>query len=178
MFNLEKCSLIRLNNEYDLKSFDCDDSDLNDFYLNDCKNYQNQLLAVTYILELGEDTVAFYSLLNDKISITDVDATNKWNRIRKQLPQRKRFKSYPAMKIGRLAVATQYKNFGVGTYILDSLKQLFITNNRTGCRFITVDAYKQSLRFYERNGFQFLSEKNDDTQTRLMFFDLATLTAK
>jgi len=38
------------------------------------------------------------------------------------------FKSYPAVKIGRLAVSTEYAN----------LKQ------QAGCRFITVDAYQMS----------------------------------
>ena len=44
---------------------------------------------------------------------------------------------------------------------------LFVNNNQTGCRFITVDAYKQSLHFYEQNNFQFLDQKdiNEDYNT-------------
>jgi hypothetical protein len=55
------------------------------------------------------------------------------------------------------------------------LKDLFVTNNRTGCRFITVDAYKDSLKFYEKNGFKYLTTTDINADTRLMFFDLKQL---
>lgn len=29
----------------------------------------------------------------------------------------------------------------------------FIIDNKTGCRFITVDAYRNAIPFYEKNGF-------------------------
>lgn len=67
--------LIRLTPEFNLQTeFNCGDADLNDFLINDAKNYQNELLAVTYLLIDGEQIVAFFSLLNDLISITDVDS--------------------------------------------------------------------------------------------------------
>lgn len=91
------------------------------------------------------------------------------------MPQGKRFSSYPAMKIGRLGVSVDYKGQGWGTIIIDYLKELFISNNRTGCRYITVDAYRESLGFYERNEFSFLTTKDVDSDTRLMYFDLIQL---
>jgi hypothetical protein len=57
--------------------FNCGDADLNDFLLNDALNYQNELLAVTYLLIDGDQTVAFFSLLNDRISISDVESNRK-----------------------------------------------------------------------------------------------------
>lgn len=63
--------LIRLNPDIKQKSFVSIDSDLNDFLTIHALNYSNQLLAVTYILETELDTVAFFSLLNDKISIKE-----------------------------------------------------------------------------------------------------------
>lgn len=52
-------SLIRLTQDYQFKPFDCGDSDLNDFLINDSKSYLQKLLAVTYVLENQEETIAF-----------------------------------------------------------------------------------------------------------------------
>ncbi len=173
--DLSSYSLIRLTYDYRIKPFDCGDADLNDFLFNDARFYLKELLAVTYLIESQNETVAFFSLLNDKITIKDVDSSTVWNRLRRKLPQRKRFTSYPAMKIGRLGVWNEYKGLGYGKAILDYLKTLFTTNNRTGCKYITVDAYRQSLPFYEKNGFIYLTEKDVNSDTRLMYFDLALI---
>jgi len=173
--NLEGLSFVRLSPEHIIKPFDCGDSDLNDFLLNDAKLYQVQLLTVTYLIESDIETVAFFSLLNDKISV--IEATDKkiWNRVRRKIPYTKHKSSFPAMKIARLGVCNASKGQSIGTGILDYLKQLFINNNRTGCRFITVDAYRQSLKFYENNEFKYLSIEDEQQDTRLMYFDLSKL---
>jgi hypothetical protein len=49
----------RLNDGTILRTFDCGDEDLSDFFLNDAKNYQKQLLAVTYFEEREGKTVFF-----------------------------------------------------------------------------------------------------------------------
>jgi hypothetical protein len=63
---------------------------------------------------------------------------------------------------------------GLGRQILDWLKILFLTANRTGCRFITVDAYNnpRTIDFYERNDFRFLTSADEKDDTRQMYFDL------
>lgn len=169
--------LLRLSLDFHLKTFDCGDSDLNDFLLSDAKRYNKALLAVTYIIENDSETVAFFSLLNDKITIADTDSKSQWRKlIRDRMPFGKRFSSYPAMKIGRLGVSINHQGNGWGVIILDYLKELFISNNRTGCRYITVDAYRQSLKFYEKNGFLYLTDSDKYSDTRLMYFDLIQLT--
>ncbi|MEO8146862.1 MAG: GNAT family N-acetyltransferase [Bacteroidia bacterium] len=131
--SLKDYPLIRLTETHTIKLFDCGDNDLNDFLFNDSKNFQNNLLTVTYLIESEKETVAFYSLLNDKISIAETDSKSKWNKkIGKDIPFSKRFKSYPAIKIARLGVSSNHKGKGYGNALLDYLKQLFITNNRTG----------------------------------------------
>jgi GNAT superfamily N-acetyltransferase len=77
------------------------------------------------------------------------------------------------MKIGRLAICKEYKGNKIGTAILDYIKAWFVDNNRTGCKFITVDAYNQSLKFYEKNEFKYLTEEDKNKDTRLMYFDLS-----
>ncbi|RFS16948.1 GNAT family N-acetyltransferase [Emticicia sp. C21] len=175
---LKNFKLIRLSEDHVLKPFNCGNVDLNDFFLNDSKAYQKQLLAVTYIIESDDETVAFFSLLNDKIVFETAKDGRKnfWNLLNRSIPNSKRtYSGYPAMKIGRLGVSSNFQGRDIGTLIIDYLKDLFITNNRTGCKFITVDAYKQSLNFYIRNGFQFLTDKDEDDETRLMYFNLSAM---
>ena len=53
------------------------------------------------------------------------------------------------MKIVRLGVNVCAQHRHIGTDILDFVKQSFITNNRTGCCFVTVDALQfDSLEAY------------------------------
>jgi predicted GNAT family N-acyltransferase len=168
-------SLIRLSSDCIFKPFDCGDSDLNDFLLNDAKQSMALLQSVTYILETPNKTVGFFSLLNDKISSEEFDSKSQWKKFfNLKRPMKKN--GYPAMKIGRLATSNQYQNQGIGQAMLDYLKILFVTNNRTGCKFITVDAYAKSLAFYQKNGFKFLTPSDEKDDTRAMFFDLLPAT--
>lgn len=167
-------SLVRLTQDYIFKPFDCGDTDLNEFLLKDSKVYLQKLLAVTYALETETGIVCFFSLLNDRITKEESTSGNQWRKLFRK-PNGKDFSSFPAMKIGRLGVSQSFKAQGIGTIILDYIKELFITNNRTGCRYITVDAYRASLPFYEKNGFKYLTTKDEDQDTRLMYFDLMTL---
>ena len=171
----DKFQLVRLKTDSNLSPFDCSDDDLNDFFLNDSISHLEQLLSVTYAIENEEEnrTIAFFSLLNDKISVEDLESGNQFKKLFKaKFPARKKFKSYPAIKIGRLGVCKDHQNEGIGTTILDYIKELFISNNRTGCRFVTVDAYKESLKFYERNGFIYITKSDNNLDTRLMYCDL------
>lgn len=166
--------LKRLSHEYGLSDFDCGDKDLNDFLLNDSKSYLKKLLAVTYVLESQGKILAFFSLLNDKVTITDAESNRKWWKLFGGATGKK-FKSHPAMKIGRFAVCKEAQKSGLGCILLDYIKYLFIDNNRTGCRYITVDAYQQSLKFYEKNQFEYLTSNDQGKDTRLMYFDLIRL---
>jgi len=168
--------LIRLTPDHIIKPFDCGDSDLNEFLLLYSHIFSKELFAVTYIIENDSKTVAFFSVLNDKISSENFESKRNFQlTIRDHFPENKRFRSYPAVKIGRLGVDSEFQKSGLGTEILDYIKMLFVNNNRTGCRFITVDAYKQSLRFYEWNDFIYLDEKDKNDDTRLMYFDLSII---
>jgi GNAT superfamily N-acetyltransferase len=171
--------LIRLQADSVILPFDCGDTDLNGFLFDDAKNYANDLIAVTYIIQDKNKTLAYFNYLNDKISHTDLDGSlSKFSeRIGAYLPIGKgSHKSYPAVKIGRLAVAKDSQIGGLGKMIIDYTKGNFTTNNKTGCKFITVDAYKKSLGFYEKMGFKYLSSKDKKSDTRLMYFNLESIT--
>ncbi|MBR4156105.1 MAG: GNAT family N-acetyltransferase [Bacteroidales bacterium] len=163
----------RLNETEIINSFICGDSDLDDFVKNEASSYQKALLSVNYIMERKEETVAFFSLSNDKISVNEFDDKTSFNRFRsRKFVNRKRIKSYPAVKIGRFAINLPSQGKGIGTTLLDFIKAYFLIDNKSGCRFITVDAYKSAIPFYEKNGFVPLQD-NDGNITQLMYFDLA-----
>lgn len=71
-----------------------------------------------------------------------------------------------------LAVDKTLKGQSIGTYLLNFIKSFFVVNNKTGCRFLTVDAYKAAVPFYEKNGFVLLNDDDIDAPTRLLYFDL------
>lgn len=159
-----------------VKSFDCGDADLNDFILTESSLYRKALLAVSYVLEnkLTGEVVAYFSLANDRVSLSDFDDKREFNRFRKhRFPNEKRLKSYPAVKLCRLAVSLSARELHIGTYLIDFLKAYFIEDNKTGCRFLTVDAYINAMPFYEKNGFQQLLPDDINEHTRLLYFDLA-----
>jgi len=117
-------------------------------------------------------------VLNDSIRQGDT-TKSKLKKILRAIPHEKRgYKSHPAVKVGRLAVNSQYQRKGIGSELMDYIKGYFLDNNKTGCRFITVDAVNnpRTVNFYLRNGFDFLTSKDEGEDNRLMFFDLITYT--
>lgn len=163
----------KLVKDYYVRSFCCSDKDLTNFLLEDAKNYQRDLMAVTYLFETPDlkETVAYFSLLNDKLSYNPTEHSI-WNRLNRLVANKKRRKNYPAVKIGRLAVNEKFAGLHIGKQLIDTIITMFIVNNKTGCRFITVDAYANATGFYQKCGFEFFSHKDSRDSTRLMFMDL------
>ncbi|MBR4572213.1 MAG: GNAT family N-acetyltransferase [Prevotella sp.] len=193
---LEQCDLVRLSEEKltECKPFSCGEEDLDEFFAKDCIANQNRLLGKTYMfcLKKQPDTiVSAFSLSNDSIRLT--------NRITDEFKEQflddtdlrdKSLKRFPAVLIGRLGTNKDYAGKGYGTAIMDFIKVLFRTNNRTGCRFLIVDALNrpETLHYYEKNGFRYLIDEERleakymgigvgrlPLNTRLMYFDLLKL---
>ncbi len=164
------------------KPFDCADTDLNGFLVEasigtpNASFFAEELLAVTYVLEDTDtgDIAAYFSLLNDKIDRDFSDPTI-WNNLSRKIPNAKRRSSYPAVKIGRLAVSVSMKGQDIGTKIINYIQTRCISNPSTGCRFITVDAYRSAVGFYRKCDFKFLVRPEPEDETVLMFFDLKSL---
>ncbi|MDQ6903613.1 MAG: GNAT family N-acetyltransferase, partial [Bacteroidota bacterium] len=143
MIDISLVDIVRLSPQHDYLPFDCLDSDLNDFLLSDSKHYLKRLLAVTYLFEYEGITIAFFSVSNDKISAQEFESNRMFKRMFQDLMlDGKKYRSYPAVKIGRFGVHKDFQGKGLGSKLLDYIKGMFITNNRTGCQYITVDAYK------------------------------------
>ncbi len=167
--------IVRLTAESQLGAFDCLDEDLNSFLMHDAISYAEKKLAYTFILQDQGNIIGYYSLLNDKISRQDV-ANAIWRKVKKLFPHGKHFSSYPAVKIGRLAIASRYKGKGIGRNLIKIIKMtLSETQTISAFRFLTVDAYLSATAFYEKNGFRMMVADDDDRHTRLMFFDMMEL---
>lgn len=171
--------------------FSCEDEDLDDFFKNDAILYQQELLGKTYAwIDQSNPTkiLGMVTLANDSIKALYVESSTR-NRLQRKISNPKRGRSYPAVLIGRLGVSNSLKGkgLGIGSQIINFLKDWFrSTENKTGCRFLVVDAYNtpNTLHFYEKNGFKplfkqedeerhfFRLNDNDPLKTRFYFFDL------
>ena len=174
-----------------MSSFSCSHADLDDFLHNDAKNYSKELLGKTYLF-IKDDTqeiVGFFTVSNASLNLRELSRSKK-KKVDGDIPHPKRRVSYPSVLLGRLGVSSHFQGNSVGKQILDFIKAWFRYNNKTGCRFIIVDAYNEEpvLKFYQRNEFTFLQPEEDELQqlieergegtkliTRHMIFDLARL---
>ncbi len=193
---LEKDFLFRRYNKElagKLPVFDCGDEDLNAFFQEDAFNYDAQLLGRSYcfLSALEGDIAAVFTLSNSAIRVAELPSNAK-RRLVKLIPWVKQGRNYPAVLIGRLGVSRKYRNQKIGSQIIDFIKAWFLSNhNKTGCRFVVVDAYNKEdvLHFYsnDNNKFSFLFKEecqeklynsvptDEILKTRQMYFDLATL---
>ena len=193
---LEKDFLFRRYNKDlagKLPAFDCGDEDLNAFFQEDAFNYDAQLLGRSYcfLSALEGDIAAVFTLSNSAIRVAELPSNAK-RRLVKLIPWVKQGRNYPAVLIGRLGVSRKYRNQKIGSQIIDFIKAWFLSNhNKTGCRFVVVDAYNKEdvLHFYSNanNKFSFLFKEesqeklynsipaDENLKTRQMYFDLATL---
>lgn len=164
--DLELLSEIKLDHEMDLSSFSCEDDDLNDFLINDAYVSFIERLSVTYLLLHDIEIIGFYSLCNDCI-------------LRKLLPgddalEGRDYKTYPAIKLARLARKSSCKSKGIGFELfIRALEKSNEISEISGCRFLTVDAYNipKILSFYEDLGFKSVKKVNLGHNTVNMYFD-------
>ena len=164
------------------KPFDCGNADLNGFLLeigsaeSNASLSQKELLAETYVVEekATNAILAYFSLLHDKIERRLADSPT-WNKLSRSIVNAKRRSSYPALKIGKLAVGKDIKSKGLGTAILHFIEGLYLEDRRAGCRFITVDALREAETFYQKQHFKRLKDPAPDDETVLMYFDLKTI---
>ena len=188
----DNCVMLQLSDDVlsNCETFFCGNADLDDFFLNDARKYADELMGRTFcwITESKpHKIVALFTLANDSIKTTYLDTSTK-NRLNRPIVNHKRGRSYPAALIGRLGINSEFQCKAIGSQLIDFIKDWFrAEDNKTGCRFLVVDAYNndRTIKFYERNGFKFLhkteaEEKeyyhiiDDNITTRLMYYDLKT----
>ncbi|MCM1452133.1 MAG: GNAT family N-acetyltransferase [Clostridium sp.] len=190
------CNLVRVDEDllHHCNVFTCGASDLDEFLYKDSMAYENDLMGKTYCWLLKDDDtnmVGYVTLANAGIQTTHLQ-NNPKRHLNKNIAYNKQGRTYPAVLIGRIAVSKEYqgREYRVGTQMMDFIKKWFMAyDNKTGCRYVLVDAVNDSrtLSYYERNGFKPLfrreeDEKDfyhvkeeDDLKTRMYYFDLLLL---
>ena len=186
--------------------FVCGSEDMDEFFSKDFADYAFFLMGKSYCFRLKEDPqriVCAFTISNDSIRIYDLPRSRR-DHMKAITHHEKHLRRYPGVLIGRLAVAQEFANKGIGSELLTFIKDLFSDPTlQTGCRFIIVDAVNspEVLSFYQKNGFVFLftseeqevaytfPSKNDKDNeehtrqichinTRLMYYDLLDLKIK
>jgi GNAT superfamily N-acetyltransferase len=181
------CTLQRLTREIDLSNFYCKEEDLNDFLKNEALDYSKELMGVTHVFTLDSDPsdiVCFFTVSNDVLNLEDAPGNSR-NQINRSIPNQKRkLKHYPSVKIGRVGINQKFAGLKIGKQLMEFIKEWFTIGNKTGCRFIIVDAYNKEkvLKYYSDNDFKLLikeesveaehTDREIPLATRFMYFDL------
>ena len=180
--SLDELDFIQLTDAVDLSSFDCNDDNINEFLKEDALLYQKEKMANTFLFMKEDEVVAFFCVSND--CLNDLGETRGftntvWNRLhrRQHIPNAKRIKQYPSIKIGRLGVGTKYHRTGLSYELMQFIKGFVTLDHKPAARFLILDAYNQEkqIKYYQKNGYQFFLESDKRDETRLMLYDLKQL---
>lgn len=183
-FSPEDLTYEKLKGSHDLSAFKCEINDLNEFLGEKALQQMVGKINVTYLTFLGSDLVAYFTLSTDAIKIVNILPEDKKLLESKGIP----YSSLPALKLCRLAVDNRYKRMGIGTYLVEKvIKQALKLSEDVGLRYITVDAYIKTHKFYiENDNLDFTiwpeiaykirrwneSENKDETATVPVYMDI------
>jgi len=194
MIDLEKdCEMLILSDEHCISGFDCGNADLNDFFNRDALLYKRQMLSRTYFFRhksIGSVVCAF-SFSASSIKTADLPGSRR-KKVKEYIPREKSLKSYPGILIGRLGVSMEFSGQGVGSQLMNIIKDFCLMRFPDFVRYLLVDAYNEPavVRFYQKSDFALVfstEEQEKETyrqtsseplQTRYMFYDMIQLRNK
>jgi GNAT superfamily N-acetyltransferase len=138
-------TMVSLEQKHNLFSFNCSSPELNDFLKNDALADQNNMISRTGLCFWKDELVGFVALLADTIEAKAViDGLEHYE-----------YRKYPGVKIARLAVDSRFERKGIGTYLLAAaIGKTQSVCESIGCRYLLVDSKKNSIGFYQKNGFK------------------------
>jgi len=149
-----------------LDSFGSASEELNDFLKSDAVQAQNDMISRTYLCFWNEDLAAFVTLTTDTIGYNLIDSCDGIDGYA--------YQKYPAIKIARLAVDDRYKRRGIGqNLLLWAVGKAYEISKQIGCRYITVDAKRESIDFYLKYEFKII-KKYINRDFPPMYFNLYT----
>lgn len=160
-------TIFSLSARHNLNSFNCTNHDLNDFLKNDALENQEQMVSRTYVCFYEEQLVGFYTLTTDIIEVKHVEETHQWNGYK--------YSRYPAIKLARLSVDSRFERKGIGKLLLFAAVGIALdVSNYVGCRYITVDAKQEAIKFYKKHGF-IVVEKTRSKNEPTMYLNIPTI---
>ena len=181
------CEMIVLSEEHVITDFDCGDMDLNEFFNHDALQYKHQMLSRTYFFchKNSRKVICAFSFSASSIKTADLPGSRR-KKVKEYIPREKSLKSYPAILIGRLGVATEFNGQGIGSQLIYAIKTFCFDQFPDFVRFLLVDAYNEPavVGFYQKNDFTtvFSTEEQEKEAyrqssseallTRYMFYDM------
>ena len=188
MFDLrEDCKMIVLSEETIISDFDCGNEDLNEFFNNDALDYKRQMLSQTCFFRhiSSGAVVCAFSFSASSIKTADLPGSRR-KKVKENIPREKSLNSYPGILIGRLGVSTEFSGQGIGTQLIEIIRDFCLLNFPDFVRFLFVDAYNEPdiVAFYQKNKFTlvfsteeqeketYLQPLSEPLRTRYMFYDM------
>ena len=181
------CDMIVLSEEQVISDFDCGNEDLNEFFNCDALLYKRQMLSETYFYrhKSSGKMVCAFSFSASAIKTVDLPGSRR-KKVKEYVPREKTLKSYPGILIGRLGVATEFNGQGVGSQLIELIKDYCLANFPDFVRFLLVDAYNDPtvVGFYQKNKFttvfsteeqekrNYRQQSSEQLLTRYMFYDM------
>ncbi len=162
---LENLRIVKIKETNTLTTFTSYEKELASFLVEDALDNQKNNLSITFLWFYQERLAAYITLLTDKINL-EGDLREFFQEKGVQ------YRSLPALKIGRLCVDDSFLKRGLGKLMIEFAieKAEEINFDKAGCRFVTVDAKKGSVGFYQKMGFKTLEQRNSGTTA--MYLDL------
>lgn len=139
--------------DFDVYSaFSCGKPHIDKFLTELAVDYQVDLLAHTWLVFHDDrpDLVGYFTLSNDSVQLSDPEQYDLGLRGDGVL------RSFPAVKIGRLAVSNGLQEQGVGTAVMRlALEKIVEGAPSSAARMVVVDADNDPkvIRFYSKQGF-------------------------
>lgn len=145
----ERYRFEHLGQQHNRQDFSCGVEALDRYFRQLANQDFRRSLAVPYVLtEIATGNVIGYYTLSS-LSIISTSLPDELTR------RLARYKEFPTILLGRLAVDQRYRGQGFGELLLvDALRRCFAISKKMGAMSVVVDAKDDNaLTFYERYGF-------------------------
>lgn len=144
--------VLPLNDEHDLKGFDCGDAHLNRWLAQIARQHKEKGVSSTFVAvqsETSAEVLGFYA-----ISLAELANADLPMQYRKRLPDK-----VPVYRIGRLATANPHQGNGIGEHLLfDAIDRVTRCAKEAGGVGIVVNAKYSAVDFYKQYGFEQMSD--------------------
>ncbi len=161
-----------------MSAFSCGVKELDDFFRHEVREcVDNRYLSAYCVISASNTIIAAFTLMNDALMIGDRDERQDFfDDLRLETESCivdffKQQSSYPAINIGHLGTSVEYQSKSIGMAVIEFVATTFYNYRQAGCQFITVDALNncRTIRFYQRNGFSFQTNRDMYSATRRMY---------
>jgi len=169
---------LRLSGEVDVASFECNPEV--DWFLREAAcEYQDGLITAV-MCWLRDGTPLGY--VSTHVETVKIDSSPQrsglgLSRFLKRKDGQIR-ENFPALKIGMLGVSKSCRRRGLAKHMIQFvIGQARSLSKEVGCRFVTVDSdqTEEARGLYGSVGFKKVDRKQDNRETDLLYFDLASL---